>query len=82
MNDSFRSRHLFVKYPPEKIACGCIFLACRVLGVATPCQPYWFEVLEAKPDEIFQIAQHIMSLYTFEKVGYNLYQFLRWNREM
>lgn len=68
MNDSFRSRHLFVKYPPEKIACGCIFLACRVLGIATPCQPYWFEVLDCEPADVFQIAQHIMSLYRFEKI--------------
>ena len=68
MNDSFRSRHLFVKYAPEKIACGCIFLACRVLQIATPSKPNWFEVLDAEPAEVFQIAQHIMSLYTFEKV--------------
>jgi len=68
MNDSFRSRHLFVKYAPEKIACGCIFLAARVLQVPTTINPYWFEPLDVEPAEVFQICQHIMKLYTFENV--------------
>ena len=32
MNDSFRT-NIFVRYPPETIACACIFLSARQLGV-------------------------------------------------
>ena len=33
MNDSLRT-NLFVRFPPETIACACIFLAARELRVS------------------------------------------------
>ena len=33
MNDSLRS-DLFVRFSPEAIACACIYLAARVIGVS------------------------------------------------
>lgn len=39
MNDSLRT-NLFVRFPPETIACACIFLAARELKV---CVFTWLE---------------------------------------
>ena len=39
MNDSLRT-NLFVRFPPETIACACIFLAARELKV---CVFIWLE---------------------------------------
>jgi len=69
MNDSFRSRHLFVKYAPIKIACTCVFLAARVLQIPTSTKPYWFEIFDVEPAEVFQICTHIMNLYTLKKLS-------------
>lgn len=33
MNDSLRT-DVFVRFPPETVACACIFLAARKLGVS------------------------------------------------
>ena len=41
MNDSLRT-NLFVRFPPETIACACIFLAARELKV---CVFIWLENL-------------------------------------
>lgn len=75
MNDSFRSRHLFVKYDPTKIACGCIFLAARVLQIPTCTNPYWFELFDVEPAEVFQICNHIIEDLRI-RAGQNMARFL------
>lgn len=39
MNDSLRT-DVFVRYPPETIACACIYLSARQLQVFRPIPPF------------------------------------------
>lgn len=72
MNDSFRT-DVFVRYQPEKIACACIYLTARELGISLPNNPPWFGVFKATEEEIVDIVCRILSLYkrtkpSFEKL--------------
>lgn len=44
MNDSLRT-DCFVRYQPETIACACIYLSARKLGIPLPRKPAWWVTL-------------------------------------
>uniref|UniRef100_A0A7M5V6X3 Cyclin-like domain-containing protein n=2 Tax=Clytia hemisphaerica TaxID=252671 RepID=A0A7M5V6X3_9CNID len=66
MNDSLRS-DVFVRFPPESIACACIFLAARNEQVPLPQRPAWFQIFDATYNEIEDISISIMRLYSKPK---------------
>lgn len=64
MNDSLRT-DLFVRYPPEHIACACISLALRdQTEVALPQNPYhWAQTFGIERDELELMCREIRALY-------------------
>lgn len=62
MNDSFRT-DAFVRYQPEKIACACIYLTARELGIPLPYNPPWYGVFKTTEEEIVDICYRILALY-------------------
>ena len=62
MNDSLRT-DIFVRYQPETIACACIYLSARKLGVPLPRKPAWYEVLNVEEDDIRDCCYRIICLY-------------------
>ncbi|OTF81171.1 hypothetical protein BLA29_011431, partial [Euroglyphus maynei] len=63
MNDSLQT-NVFVRYPPESIACACIHLSSRVLRVPLPSQPLWYEMFNVDSESIEDICKSILMLYT------------------
>jgi len=58
MNDSLRT-NLFVRFPPETIACACIFLAARELKIPLCQSPPWWLVFDANYEDIeVQLQSH------------------------
>ncbi|XP_069097160.1 cyclin-L2 isoform X2 [Pleurodeles waltl] len=68
MNDSLRT-DVFVRFPPETIACACIYLAARTLEIPLPNRPHWFLLFGASEDDIQDICLHILRLYTRKKAN-------------
>ena len=62
MNDSLRT-DIFVRYQPETIACACIYLSARKLGIPLPRKPSWYEVLNVEEDDIKDCCYRIICLY-------------------
>jgi len=63
MNDSLREP-LCVRFRPEVIATSCIYMAARVLGIVLPEYPHpWWELFDAKQDQLDEIAWTINQLY-------------------
>ena len=62
MNDSLRT-DIFVRYQPETIACACIYLSARKLGIPLPKKPAWFELLNVEEDDIRECCYRIICLY-------------------
>lgn len=62
MNDSFRS-DVFVRYQPETIACGCIYLTSRKLNISLPNNPPWFDVFKVSEEDLIDVCYRIMELY-------------------
>ncbi|KAF8944874.1 hypothetical protein BGZ47_003596 [Haplosporangium gracile] len=62
LNDGLRTS-VYICYQPPTIACSVIWLAARKESVALPTSPAWWEVLDAKLEDIENIAGHITSLY-------------------
>lgn len=62
MNDSFRT-DVFIRYQPEKIACACIYLTARKLGISLPNNPPWYGVFKTNETEITDICYRILALY-------------------
>ncbi|XP_055339411.1 cyclin-L1-like [Paramacrobiotus metropolitanus] len=65
MNDSLRT-DLFVRYSPEAVACGCIFLAARALQIPLPRKTSWFQLLAVTADALVDIATNILLLYSIK----------------
>ncbi|KAH9424523.1 Cyclin-L2 [Dermatophagoides pteronyssinus] len=63
MNDSLQT-NVFVRYPPESIACACIHLSSRILRVPLPSQPLWYEMFNVDTESIEDICKSILMLYT------------------
>lgn len=67
MNDSLRT-DVFVRYSPETIACACIFLSARKLGVVLPKKPAWYLLFGCVENDLKDICIRILKLYTRSKV--------------
>eukprot|EP00092_Neocalanus_flemingeri_P055918 GFUD01066223.1.p1 GENE.GFUD01066223.1~~GFUD01066223.1.p1 ORF type:complete len:441 (-),score=131.95 GFUD01066223.1:141-1463(-) len=66
MNDSLRTDG-FVRYQPETIACACIYLSARKLGIPLPKKPSWYEILNVEEDDIRDCCYRIICLYQRSK---------------
>jgi len=66
MNDSLRTDG-FVRYQPETIACACIYLSARKLGIPLPRKPAWYEILGVEEDDIRDCCYRIICLYQRSK---------------
>ena len=66
MNDSLRT-DVFVRYDPETIACACIYLSARKLGIALPCSPAWYLLFNCEEKQLKDICIRILKLYTRPK---------------
>merc|ERR1719187_2980966 len=66
MNDSLRT-DIFVRYQPETIACACIYLSARKLGIPLPRKPAWYAVLGVEQDDIRDCCYRIICLYQRSK---------------
>lgn len=66
MNDSLRT-DIFVRYLPEAIACGCIYLASCKLNVPLPRHPAWWEMFSVSEDSVHEIALCLLRLYARPK---------------
>ena len=73
INDSMHLK-LIVDYHSLYIVCAAIFLASRTISYPLPESPIpWWKLLNLDNKVIYQIANEIMSLYSYEKVGYLLF---------
>lgn len=70
MNDSLRT-DVFVRYSPETIACACIYLSARKLGVVLPKNPTWFGLFGCVERDLKDICIRILKLYNRPKVLQN-----------
>jgi len=66
MNDSLRT-DCFMRYQPETIACACIYLSARKLGIPLPKKPAWYAVLGVEQDDIKDCCYRIICLYQRSK---------------
>jgi Mg-chelatase subunit ChlI len=62
INDSLRT-DVFLRFPPETIACACIDLAARNLQIPLPRNPPWYLTFGAQTEEIRYIMIAILRLY-------------------
>jgi len=63
MNDSLRT-DVFVRYTPETVACACISLSARQIGLPLPSNPPWYGLMGASDHEVEDICLTILKLYT------------------
>lgn len=68
MNDSLRT-DIFLRYVPETIACACIFLGARDLGVPLPEEPPWWEAFDADRPAIESICRILIAMYRRKRVS-------------
>ena len=66
MNDSLRT-DVFVRYSPETIACACIYLSGRKLGIVLAKKPAWYPLFGCHEDDLKDIFIRILKLYTRPK---------------
>lgn len=69
MNDSLRT-DVFVRYQPETVACACIYLTSRRLGIPLPRSPSWFSLFRVSEEDIQDVCFRILRLYARQKVCY------------
>jgi transcription initiation factor TFIIIB Brf1 subunit/transcription initiation factor TFIIB len=70
MNDSLREP-LCVRFRPEVIASACIYMAAYKLKIALPESPHaWWEIFDAKQEQLDEIAYIINLLYKEPEVKY------------
>lgn len=68
MNDSLRT-DVFVRYSPETIACACIYLSARKLGIVLPKKPAWYWLFGAEEEDLKDICIRILKIYTRPKLN-------------
>jgi len=70
MNDSLREP-LCVRFRPEVIASACIYMAAYILKIPLPEYPYaWWELFDAKREQLDEIAYIINQLYKEPEAKY------------
>lgn len=66
-NDSFLTP-LCVRFKPDVIACGCIYLAARRAGVALPTAPPWWRLVDgAVLEDLEIVAKTLLALYEIDE---------------
>ncbi|XP_073978378.1 cyclin-L2 isoform X2 [Rhodnius prolixus] len=68
MNDALRS-DVFMRYDPETVACACIYLSARYMGICLPKQPAWYELFKVSETQILDVCRRILLLYKRAKVN-------------
>ncbi|XP_028166857.1 cyclin-L1 [Ostrinia nubilalis] len=68
MNDALRT-DVFMRFPPETIACACIYLTARKIGLPLPNNPHWFLLFRVTEEEIREVCIRILQLYKRAKVN-------------
>lgn len=68
MNDALRT-DVFMRFPPETIACACIYLTARKIGLPLPNNPHWFLLFRVSEEEIREVSTRILQLYKRSKVN-------------
>ncbi|OWR42408.1 cyclin-L1 [Danaus plexippus] len=68
MNDALRT-DVFMRFPPETIACACIYLTARKIGLPLPNNPHWFQLFKVTEDDIRNVCIRILQLYKRPKVN-------------
>lgn len=68
MNDALRT-DVFMRFPPETIACACIYLTARKIGLPLPNNPHWFLLFRVTEEEIREVCMRILHLYKRPKVN-------------
>lgn len=68
MNDALRT-DVFMRFPPETIACACIYLTARRIGLPLPNNPHWFLLCKVTEEDIREVCFRILQLYKRVKVN-------------
>lgn len=68
MNDALRT-DVFMRFPPETIACACIYLTARKIGLPLPNNPHWFLLFKVTEEDIREVCVRILQLYKRPKVN-------------
>lgn len=68
MNDALRT-DVFMRFPPETIACACIYLTARKIGLPLPNNPHWFLLFKVSEEDIREVSMRILQLYKRSKVN-------------
>lgn len=68
MNDALRT-DVFMRFPPETIACACIYLTARKIGLPLPNNPHWFLLFKVTEEDIREVCSRILQLYKRLKVN-------------
>ncbi|CAH0403106.1 unnamed protein product [Chilo suppressalis] len=68
MNDALRT-DVFMRFPPETIACACIYLTARKIGLPLPNSPHWFLLFKVTEEDIKEVCNRILQLYKRAKVN-------------
>ncbi|XP_046973297.1 cyclin-L1 [Vanessa cardui] len=68
MNDALRT-DVFMRFPPETIACACIYLTSRKIGLPLPNNPHWFLLFKVTEEDIRDVCLKILHLYKRAKVN-------------
>ncbi|XP_068625203.1 cyclin-L1 [Battus philenor] len=68
MNDALRT-DVFMRFPPETIACACIYLTARKIGLPLPNNPHWFLLFKVTEEDIREVSSRILQLYKRPKVN-------------
>ncbi|KAI9292469.1 cyclin-L1 [Neoconidiobolus thromboides FSU 785] len=63
LNDSLKTI-VYVSYDPSTIACAAIELACRESDIALPGNPLWYEVFEARKQDVEIVMGYMKRIYT------------------
>jgi len=69
LNDSLRT-NLCVRFKPETIAVGAIFMAARFEQTKLPQEPPWWELFDTTVEELQEIIYTILELYSKPKAKY------------
>lgn len=68
MNDALRT-DVFMRFPPETIACACIYLTARKISLPLPNNPHWFSLFKVTEEDIREVSMCILQLYKRPKVN-------------
>lgn len=60
MNDGLRT-DIFLRHPPETVACACIYLAARVNGLPLPTG--WWQLFDAEESQLVDICRTLLKMY-------------------